>query len=466
MRVSDFAPGDVLPGTKYQVVRPLAEGGMGVVLEVVKEPQIRGVAKLMGEDLLDDETFRRKFLAEAQILAQLDHPNIVRIFDYDTLADGRPFFVMELLRGQSLEELLVEHKTLPPRVAYRIMRQLLSALDCAHKHDAPVVHRDVKPGNVFIHKPKNGEAAVKLIDFGIVAAANKWTIMAGTHGFMAPEQLRSGVLTARTDVYAAAVVLYEMLVGHGPFPAQAKAGSEALALATLESRAERITRYANWVPESVANAIASALEKDPSARPASARDFLDALVDLDRPDLFGVESEIPWSRDDATPRPPTMASLTAMVRTPNAAVAVRSAPRAAPSALPMLATRKLDTFATHHSDATAARRPSGWRWWVGGVAAASALVSMGAILATKWPRAGGPPSTATVVHEAAVTPSVVMVPAPSVVMVPSVVSAPAASVSVVPIASAVPVAKPRPRASTAPSSSARALPTFEPTIGE
>jgi eukaryotic-like serine/threonine-protein kinase len=457
MRISDFAPGDVLPGTKYHVVRPLAEGGMGVVLEVVKEPQIRGVAKLMGEDLLDDETFRRKFLAEAQILAQLDHPNIVRIFDYDTLADGRPFFVMELLRGQSLEELLVEHKTLPPRVAYRIMRQLLSALDCAHKHDTPVVHRDVKPGNVFIHKPKNGEAAVKLIDFGIVAAANKWTIMAGTHGFMAPEQLRSGVVTARTDVYAAAVVLYEMLVGHGPFPLQAAMDAEALARATLEARAERITRYAKWVPESVADAIASALEKDPAERPASVRHFLDALVDLDRSDLFGVESEIPWSRDDVTPRPATMASLTAMVRTPVGGAPVRAA--RAGAALPVLATRKLDTFASHHSDATSARRGLGWQWWVAGSAAAIALASVGAIVAVKWPRSSvTPPVSATVVEE---RPATVMPPPSSSAVVP------AASVSVGPVTSAaLPHAKPRSRASTAPSSSAKALPTFEPTIGE
>jgi eukaryotic-like serine/threonine-protein kinase len=456
MRLSDFAPGEMLPGTKYRVVRQLAEGGMGVVLEVVKEPQIRGVAKLMGEDLLDDDTFRKKFLAEAQILAQLDHPNIVRIFDYDTLVDGRPFFVMELLRGQSLEELLVEHKTLPPRVAYRIMRQLLSALDCAHKHDTPVVHRDVKPGNVFIHKPKNGEAAVKLIDFGIVAAANKWTIMAGTHGFMAPEQLRSGVVTARTDVYAAAVVLYEMLVGHGPFPLQAAMDAEALARATLEARAERITRYAKWVPESVADAIASALEKDPAERPASARHFLDALVDLDRSDLFGVDCEIPWSRGDVTPRPATMASLTAMVRTPVGGAPVRAAPaRAAPVGLPVLGTRKLDTFASHHSDATSARRAMSWHLWLGGIAAAFALVSAGAILATKWPRTNvAPPLTATVAHEPAVT------AAPSL----SVAPAPTASVSVGPVTSAsVPhVPKPRPRAS----SSAKPQPTFVPEVGE
>lgn len=447
----EYRPGEYLPGTKYRVVRKLAAGGMGVVLEVVKDPQIRGVAKLMGSEFLADAGFRKRFLAEARILAEMEHPNIVRVFDYDALPDGRPFFVMELLRGKPLDEILDDNRTVPPRVAYRIVSQLLAALECAHQR---VVHRDVKPGNLFVHKPKHGPSVIKLLDFGVMAAPDKRTIMAGTHGYMAPEQLRSDPVTARTDVYASAVVLYEMLVGHGPFPLQEEMGSEAVARATLEAPAPRITRYAKWVPESVADAIASALEKDPALRPASARAFVDALKELDRVDLFGGEVEIPW-REDSSPRL-TAASLTAMASSPGGEPELPPPPR-------------VDTFASQHTDTSAReRRGNAWRWVL---AAVTACVAMGAaaVIVVKWPRPAVVPNSSGTIASAPLAPPVIdagvetaavvasSAPIPVVVAPKPRAAAPRASA---PLRSSSTVAPASPPATPKPG------PSFEPTIGD
>lgn len=384
----NYAAGELLPGTKYAVVQKLGEGAMGVVFEVVKPPDIRGVAKLMSSSLLRNAGFRDKFLAEARILAQLDHPNIVRVFDYDVLSDGRPFFVMELLKGTSLER-VVGNKTLPPRVVYRIMQQLLSALECAHTHETPIVHRDVKPANIFLHKPRHGGSVVKLLDFGVMTPADKKTIMAGTPGYASPEQLRSERVSARTDVYAAAVVLYEMLVGHGPFPIQETLGGEALLRATLEAPPERITRYAKWVPESIADALASALDKDPAKRPPSAEQFLAMLAELDRADLFGDAAELSWP-GAPTPPPAMVTSLTAVVRssleasTPPPDPGAAAAPRAVdPGRLAAAGPKRIDTFASHHSDANRGERHRRVTRWLVLAGAVGALAGVAGALA--WP---------------------------------------------------------------------------------
>jgi len=289
MNADSFSSGEFLPGTKYRIVRPLGEGAMGVVWQCLKEPGIRCVVKVMRRHLARDLDQRRRFLAEVRVLAELRHPNIVRVLDYDTLADGTPFFAMELLTGKTLETVLRERGALPPRVAYAIVSQLLAALQAAHTHATPIVHRDVKPANIFIDVPPDGEPQVKLLDFGVATIALRETVMAGTYGYMSPEQLRSAPVTAQTDVYAAAAVLFEMLVGEGPFDVFAQGGAEAVARATLSAPAPRMSRYVKWIPATVDDAVADALEKDPERRPKSAHDFRERLVELDRDDLPYVE---------------------------------------------------------------------------------------------------------------------------------------------------------------------------------
>ena len=141
-------PGQVLPGTKWRVVRELGAGGMGVVYQVDKPPGISGVLKLMSKDLAGTEEFRTRFIDEVRILAQIKHPNVVSVTDFDYLTDGTPYYVMELLNGRTLRDAITTMGRLPPRVAFEITRQLLEALHATHNHDIPVVHRHIQPENI------------------------------------------------------------------------------------------------------------------------------------------------------------------------------------------------------------------------------------------------------------------------------------------------------------------------------
>jgi serine/threonine-protein kinase len=280
-KAPDFRPGDVLPGTKYRIVKQIGAGGMGVVYQVVKPPEIMGVLKLMSSDLTEHEEFRTRFLDEVRVLAQLDHPNIVKVFDYDKLPDGTPFYVMELLHGRTVRDVLATMGTLPPRVAFEVTRQLCEALHAAHTHDIPVVHRDIKPENIFLHAPKHGEPVVKLIDFGVVAMADRAHdgAFVGTWKYAAPEQIRGERATAATDLYAVGLVLYEMLCGIGPFE-QLDSGS-LVSQAHLKEIPPPVSKFAPWVPPSVVQLIASSLAKEPRQRPRDAYAFAERLFELE-----------------------------------------------------------------------------------------------------------------------------------------------------------------------------------------
>jgi serine/threonine-protein kinase len=280
-KAPDFPSGSLLPGTKYRVVKQLGAGGMGVVYQVMKPPAIQGVLKLMSTDLAGHAEFRTRFFDEVRVLAQLDHPNIVRVFDYDSLAAGTPFYVMELLHGRTVRDVIAIMGTLPPRVAFEITRQLCEALHCAHTHDIPVVHRDIKPENVFLHAPRHGEPVVKLIDFGVVAVADRTHdgTFVGTWKYAAPEQIRGERATPATDIYAVGLLLYEMLSGVGPF--------DHLDSGTLVSQAHLrdvpapVSKFAPWVPPSIVALIQSALSKDPAMRPRDAYAFAERLFELE-----------------------------------------------------------------------------------------------------------------------------------------------------------------------------------------
>jgi serine/threonine-protein kinase len=292
-KAPDFRPGDVLPGTKYRIVKQIGAGGMGVVYQVEKPPSIMGVLKLMSSDLTGHEEFRTRFLDEVRVLAQLDHPNIVKVFDYDKLPDGTPFYVMELLHGRTVRDVLATMGTLPPRVAFEVTRQLCEALHAAHTHDIPVVHRDIKPENIFLHAPRHGEPVVKLIDFGVVAMADRAHdgAFVGTWKYAAPEQIRGERATAATDLYAVGLVLYEMLCGIGPFE-EADSGS-LVSQAHLKMLPPPVSKFAPWVPPSIVQLIASSLAKEPRQRPRDAYAFAERLFELE------------WANDGKDPRDQT-----------------------------------------------------------------------------------------------------------------------------------------------------------------
>lgn len=299
-KAPDFKDGDLIPGTKYRIVRQIGAGGMGVVYQVVKPPEIQGVLKLMSSDLTEHQEFRTRFLDEVRVLAQIDHPNIVKVFDYDTLPDGTPFYVMELLHGRTVRDVLATMGTFPPRVAFEVTRQLCEALHCAHTHDIPVIHRDIKPENIFLHAPRHGEPVVKLIDFGVVAVADRQHdgAFVGTWKYAAPEQIRGERATPATDLYAVGLVLYEMLCGIGPFE-HLDSGS-LVSQAHLREIPPPVSKFAPWVPPSVVELISSALAKAPRQRPRDAYAFAERLFELewanDGKDPSDRTSEGPLSR--------------------------------------------------------------------------------------------------------------------------------------------------------------------------
>ncbi|MEV4640821.1 Stk1 family PASTA domain-containing Ser/Thr kinase [Actinoplanes sp. NPDC049548] len=212
-----------LLGGRYQVGELLGYGGMAEVHRGRDLRLGRDVAiKMLRSDLARDATFQERFRREAQNSAALNHPAIVAVYDTgeETSSTGerQPFIVMEFVNGRTLKEVLAAEQRLQPRRALEIIADICAALEFSHRHG--IIHRDIKPGNVMI--TQNGQ--VKVMDFGIARAlASGATTMTqtsaviGTAQYLSPEQARGESVDARSDVYAAGCVLFELLVGHPPF---------------------------------------------------------------------------------------------------------------------------------------------------------------------------------------------------------------------------------------------------------
>jgi serine/threonine protein kinase len=195
-RARDYESGETVPGTVYQVVRRIGTGGMGTVYDV-EDTTIgkRYVLKTLHPQLGAREDLARRMQNEARTLAWLNHPNIVEVITAGVTADGMrlPYYVMERLSGQSLRLVLEKKWQLELPHAYHIAIDLLDALD--HAHDKGVIHRDVKPDNIFLHRTPAGVTVTKLLDFGIMSlldSASRETAgrFLGTLRYAAPEQLR------------------------------------------------------------------------------------------------------------------------------------------------------------------------------------------------------------------------------------------------------------------------------------
>ncbi len=281
----DYPVGTRVPGTVYQVLRRIGSGGMGTVYDV-EDTTIgkRYVLKALHPQLGAREDLARRMQKEARTLARLHHPNIVEVITAGVTADELhlPYYVMERLDGQSLRLVLEKKGQLELPHAYHIAIDLLDALD--HAHDTGVIHRDVKPDNIFLHRTVAGVTVTKLLDFGIVSlldATHSETAgrFLGTLRYASPEQLRGEAPTPRLDVYCAALVLYEMIAGRGPFD-EAGHGAE-VAACHLGKPAPRISSFA-IVPGELDALLASALEKEPERRPRDALTFASSLRSLKR----------------------------------------------------------------------------------------------------------------------------------------------------------------------------------------
>jgi serine/threonine protein kinase len=223
--IADPLVGSIIAG-RYEVIRKLAKGGMGTIYEVRNTRLGRTFAlKTITAEAAQDPEVLARFRREADVVANLSHPHIVEVVDWDQLPDGAPFLVMEHLRGETLAARIQEVGGLPwPDIA-RIADQVLSALGVAHR--AGVVHRDLKPDNIFLAVDDAGEERVKLLDFGISKIRDSTTFQTtdakvlGTPAYMAPEQAEGlhDKIGPATDVWAMGAILYEMVTGAVAFAA-------------------------------------------------------------------------------------------------------------------------------------------------------------------------------------------------------------------------------------------------------
>jgi len=217
---ASMPPGAVIAG-RYQVVDVVGTGGSATVYRVVKVGSRDELAlKLMHAEHPDSETERRRFAREAEVVKQLLHPNVVPLLDYGHREDGTPFLVFALLRGRTLEAKLHDEGALTWATTARLSIGVLRALEKAH--GLGIVHRDIKPGNVFLVDRPLGEIP-QVVDFGLAKVvgepehidprAAKGEVIVGTPRYMAPEQVRGGRLGHEVDIYALGLVMGEMLVG-------------------------------------------------------------------------------------------------------------------------------------------------------------------------------------------------------------------------------------------------------------
>jgi serine/threonine protein kinase len=238
----------------YRIEALVGRGGMGVVYRAFDPRLKRYVAlKVLAVELAEDERFRERFLAESELAASLEHPNVVPIHDVGE-AEGQLFIAMRLVEGRDLKTLLREERTLAPARALALVAQVADALDVAHEHG--LVHRDVKPSNVLLDQREHAYLA----DFGLTrrlgeAAAFGSGLSLGTPAYVAPEQIEGKEVDGRADQYSLGCLLYECLTGQPPFPR----GSEAAVLfAHLEEEPP--------AAEGLEEVLASALAKDPAER--------------------------------------------------------------------------------------------------------------------------------------------------------------------------------------------------------
>jgi eukaryotic-like serine/threonine-protein kinase len=269
--------GRVLDG-RYRVESLIATGGMATVYLGTDTRLDRTVAlKVMHAELANDEDFVRRFVGEARSVARLSHPNVVAV--YDQGADGRMLYLaMEYVPGRTLRDLMNERGRLDPRDALDILDGILAGLGAAHA--AGIAHRDVKPENVLL----TSGHSVKVADFGLArtmagTSHTKTGLLIGTAAYLAPEQVSRGAADARTDVYAAGIMLFEMLTGAQPHTADTPL---AVAYKHVNEAVPAPSRFAPGITPSLDALVTRATSRDPDLRPVDAGQFLRAASEVRR----------------------------------------------------------------------------------------------------------------------------------------------------------------------------------------
>ncbi len=278
---ADLDAGDTVG--EYVIVKKLGEGGFGTVYEAA-HPVIgkRAAVKVLHAQYSADEDITSRFVAEARAVNQIRHRNIIDIFAFGDLPDGRHYYVMELLDGAPLDAYLERAGQLPPSEAIGILHAVAKALAAAHA--AGIAHRDLKPENVFLEIDDDGGVAVKILDFGIAkllapgALASHKTrsgIPIGSPKYMSPEQCRGVHVDHRTDVYAFGCMAYRMLTGLPPFEART---ALELMMTHVSLPPSAPSAACPALSAEFDEAILKTLEKEPDARPPSMLAAFDALA--------------------------------------------------------------------------------------------------------------------------------------------------------------------------------------------
>lgn len=261
----------------YRVLSKIARGGMGTVYLAKHMYLERNVAvKILKPSISGDEESRKRIVREAKICATLEHPNIVKVYDLATL-NGSICLVMELLEGVTLKDLLLREGALNVDRAVKIMSMLAEALARAHSFN--IVHRDIKPGNIFMTRYRGVQDFVKLLDFGIAftiggSRLTKEGMLVGTPPYISPEQISGKEPYESSDIYSLGCVVYEMLSGKSPFAATKL---EDIIRGHLFSEPEPITAVRPDVPGKLDAVIMRMLHKDPGERYVDAFDLLDDM---------------------------------------------------------------------------------------------------------------------------------------------------------------------------------------------
>jgi serine/threonine-protein kinase len=292
---------------EYIVRRLVGEGGMGRVYEAEERLSKRRVAlKVLRDELAQSEHARGLFLNEMQILAHLEHPNIVRSLA-SVEADGKLVTVLEFLEGQTLRELLNSRGRLGWEEAALVITSVARALVAAHGQEPPVIHRDLKPENIMVV----GGGSVKVMDFGIAKLVQELnqtnTQSVGTLQYMSPEQIDAQTVDHRTDLYCLGLVFYELLAGKPPFSSSSP--RTLLNMQCTERPPELGEDVRAGVPKGIEKLLFALLEKRPEARPESAAAVVERLEmflpersfrglgEGPRAEATSTRTEVPLSQD-------------------------------------------------------------------------------------------------------------------------------------------------------------------------
>src|SRR4051812_48257576 len=303
--VADTLIGTTIDG-RYRITGRVARGGMATVYTATDERLERTVAlKIIHPSQAANAQFVDRFTDEAKTIARLTHPNVVAVYDQGRHL-GLPYLVMEYVHGRTLRDLLTQRGTVEPVEACSILEQMLAAIAAAHR--AGLVHRDVKPENVLVAEAPSGgagnlvDAVVKVADFGLARAVEASNVddsgqLMATVAYVAPELVTDGHADARTDVYSAGIVLFEMLTGKVPYD-----GGQPVEVAWqhVDNDVPAPSSIVPGLPPVLDDLVARATRRDPGARPTDAGTLL-AEVQVVRDDLGAANVETAVYRQVSRP---------------------------------------------------------------------------------------------------------------------------------------------------------------------